>query len=101
MKIHSAKNFDELRPTVQIISHQPPGEKLVSRAQAKELIRRFENSKTITLDFAGVTEIGQAFGDEIFRVFQNAHQDIQLVPINMAPVVLQMVSRAKTGQSTR
>ncbi len=76
---------------------QYEGEKLVSRSQAKRLIFRFEKFKTVILDFTDVAEIGQAFSDEVFRVFQNAHQDTKLVPVNMTLAVKAMVSRAKAG----
>ena len=76
---------------------QYEGEKLVSRSQAKRLIFRFDKFKTVILDFDGVEEIGQAFSDEVFRVFQNAHKDTKLVPVNMTPAVKAMVSRAKAG----
>lgn len=76
---------------------QYEGEKLVSRSQAKRLIFRFEKFKTVILDFSGVAEIGQAFSDEVFRVFQDAHNDTKLVPINMTAAVKNMVSRAKAA----
>ncbi|MCB1937039.1 MAG: DUF4325 domain-containing protein [Nitrosomonas sp.] len=76
---------------------QYEGEKLVSRSQAKRLIFRFEKFKTVILDFSGVEEIGQPFSDEVFRVFQNTHKDIKLIPVNMTPFVKDMVSRAKSG----
>ncbi|WP_297324327.1 DUF4325 domain-containing protein [Nitrosomonas sp.] len=76
---------------------QYEGEKLVSRSQAKRLIFRFEKFKTVILDFTGIEEIGQAFSDEVFRVFQNVHKDTKLVPVNMTPAVRNMVSRAKAG----
>jgi STAS-like domain of unknown function (DUF4325) len=44
----------------------------------------------------GFEEIGQAFADVVFRVFQKAHPDTQLVPVNMSPSVKEMVSRAKS-----
>ena len=74
---------------------QYEGEKLVSRSQAKRLIFRFEKFKTVILDFSGVEEIGQAFSDEVFRVFQNAHPDTTLVPVNMTTAVKNMVTRVK------
>lgn len=76
---------------------QYEGEKLVSRSQAKRLIFRFEKFQTVILDFAGVEEIGQAFSDEVFRVFQKAHPNTKLVPVNMTSAVKNMVSRAKAG----
>jgi anti-sigma regulatory factor (Ser/Thr protein kinase) len=71
-------------------------ENLVSRSQAKRLVARFEGFKTIRLDFNGVDEIGQAFADEIFRVFAAAHPNVALVPVEANEAVMRMVNRAKT-----
>lgn len=71
-------------------------ENLVSRSQAKRLIQRFESFRTVVLDFAEVPNIGQAFADELFRVFANAHPEVHLVPIGMAEEVAQMVKRTLT-----
>ena len=79
---------------VRLAQHE--GEKLVSRSQAKRLTMRFERFKSVILDFAGVEEIGQAFADQVFRVFQKAHPDTRLVPVSMSPSVKEMVSRAKS-----
>jgi hypothetical protein len=68
-------------------------EKLVSRSQAKRVAHRFERFKRVELDFAGITDIGQGFADELFRVFVAAHPDIRLTPINTAPAVDQMIRR--------
>jgi DNA-binding transcriptional ArsR family regulator len=81
---------------VRLAQHE--GEKLVSRSQAKRLTMRFERFQTVVLDFTGVEEIGQAFADEVFRVFQQAHPATQLVPINMPPAVKNMVNRAITAR---
>lgn len=78
---------------------QYEGEKLVSRSQAKRLYQRFERFRHVVLDFDGVAEIGQAFADELFRVFAQAHPGVVLAPINMTSAVLQMVSRAQAGAS--
>lgn len=78
---------------------QYEGEKLVSRSQAKRLYQRFERFHHVVLDFEGVAEIGQAFADELFRVFAAAHPGITLTPINMSSAVAQMVSRARAGGS--
>ena len=69
-------------------------ENLISRSQAKRLVARFDRFKDVLLDFATVPMIGQAFADEVFRVFQNAHPDIKLTWINAAPEVEQMIRRA-------
>ncbi len=83
--------------TIILRSFQGENEKLISRAQAKNLVARFGESKVIVLDFAGVNEIGQAFSDEVFRVFQKAHSETKLVPVNMTTAVKDMVSRARAG----
>lgn len=80
---------------VRLAQHE--GEKLVSRSQAKRLTMRFERFQTVVLDFAGVEEIGQAFADEVFRVFQASHPDLEMLPIHMSEGVHNMVSRARAG----
>lgn len=54
---------------------------------------RFEHFKIVTLDFDGVEEIGQAFADEVFRVFQQAYPATTLVPIHMTQSIENMYSR--------
>ena len=61
-------------------------EDLVSRSQAKRLIARFDQFKFVNLDFKEVNEIGQAFADELFRVFPREHPDVQLARVNCAAV---------------
>jgi hypothetical protein len=78
---------------VKLAQHE--GEKLVSRSQAKRLTMRFERFQSVVLDFEGVAEIGQAFADEVFRVFQAAHPQTSLVPIHMEAQVQAMVMRAR------
>ena len=76
---------------------QYEGEKLVSRSQAKRLSMRFERFRHVILDFAEVVEIGQAFADELFRVFAQAHPQVELSAENMTPEVERMVQRARVG----
>ncbi|MBT4836634.1 MAG: STAS-like domain-containing protein [Methylococcales bacterium] len=69
-------------------------EKLVSRSQAKRLLARIERFQNVVFDFDGVSAIGQAFADEIFRVYAQNHPDIVLAPVNMEKNVEKMVNRA-------
>jgi DNA-binding Lrp family transcriptional regulator len=69
-------------------------EQLVSRSQAKRLIARFERFKTVVLDFSEIQEIGQAFADELFRVYANKHPAVDLQPKNMNEQVERMWLRA-------
>ena len=68
---------------------------LVSRSQAKRLLSRFEKFKTVVLDFTDVPFIGQAFADQIFRVFQNEHPEIELIPTNTSPLVEGVIRRVQ------
>jgi anti-sigma regulatory factor (Ser/Thr protein kinase)/predicted transcriptional regulator len=70
---------------------------LVSRSQAKRLMQRFDCFKEIILDFEGISEIGQGFADELFRVFKNEHPDIHLIPVQMSKEVEKMVNRVRNN----
>ncbi|MBU0752869.1 MAG: DUF4325 domain-containing protein [Gammaproteobacteria bacterium] len=69
---------------------------LVSRSQAKRLLARFDRFKIVMLDFSGVASIGQAFADEVFRVFRSKHPKVELVPMHASSDVKRMISRAET-----
>ena len=70
-------------------------EALISRSQAKRLLARFDRFKKVILDFEGVEQIGQAFADEVFRVFAKAHPNVEIVPFNTNPDVDAMIHRAR------
>jgi hypothetical protein len=67
---------------------------LVSRSQAKRLLARIEKFKVVVFDFDGVELIGQAFADEIFRVFSLSHPGIIIEHINANNEVSKMILRA-------
>jgi len=96
-KFAAPEEFTFAKTLVPVRLAQHEGEKLVSRSQAKRLTMRFEKFQTVVLDFAGVAEIGQAFADEVFRVFQRAHPQTTLVPTNMESPVSDMVARARAA----
>jgi hypothetical protein len=70
------------------------GDSPMSRSQAKRLINRFDRFLEVVLDFEGVLFIGQAFADEIFRVFAKAHPSVYLNPVNCNDSVKKMILRA-------
>jgi anti-sigma regulatory factor (Ser/Thr protein kinase) len=74
-------------------------ENLISRSQAKRLLARVELFKVVLLDFEGVPSIGQAFADEIFRVFQQQHPNIELVPMHASSEVKRMIQRARASRN--
>jgi STAS-like domain of unknown function (DUF4325) len=70
-------------------------DKLISRSQAKRVLSRVELFKVVVFNFEGVQTIGQAFTDEIFRVFANAHPEIEFHAIHANSDVKRMIESAK------
>lgn len=70
-------------------------ETLVSRSQAKRLLTRIDRFSEVLFDFKSVKTVGQAFADEIFRVFASKHPEIKLTEINANKKIRQMISRAE------
>ena len=75
-------------------------DKLISRSQAKRLLARIELFKTVIFDFTDVDSIGQAFADEIFRVFAAQHPTVEIAQIHANAEVKRMIERTKSGPST-
>lgn len=69
----------------------------LSRASARELLSRKDRLDEVVLDFANVRLIGQAFADEIFRVFVSEHPAVHITPINASEPVAMMIRRARAG----
>jgi hypothetical protein len=71
---------------------------LVSRSQAKRLLARVDRFKVVMFDFQGIDSVGQAFADELFRVFSNHHPEIKLTEINANVEVQKMINRARDAK---
>lgn len=84
---------------IPVILMTSNGEGLVSRSQARRVLARLDSFEKVFLDFNGVKDIGQAFADEIFRVFPLMHPDANISYINAAPAVERMITRAKNDAS--
>ncbi|MCD4741111.1 MAG: DUF4325 domain-containing protein [Desulfobacteraceae bacterium] len=89
-------SFHKTRIPVKLMEHE--GESLLSRSQAKRLISRFDRFREVVLDFEGVTQIGQAFADQIFRVFKNKHPKVHLSIINADKNVSNMIKRVQSNR---
>jgi len=72
----------------------------ISRSQARRVLSGLEKFRVIVFDFDKVPVVGQAFADEIFRVFHTAYPGIKLQTTNMNEAVKFMVERA-TGDNPR
>ena len=81
---------DKIRIRLSVLSKSH-----ISRSQARRILEGLEKFKVILLDFENVPLVGQAFADEIYRVFQNAHPGILIQEENTSEGVKFMVERAK------
>jgi anti-sigma regulatory factor (Ser/Thr protein kinase) len=91
---YSNSEYEFDKTEIKIRLTKPEGD-YVSRSEAKRLLFGLEKFKRIVIDFEGVVGIGQGFADEIFRVFQKAHPEIQMEPTHMSDSVSFMVKRAQ------
>jgi len=69
-------NYSFSKTVVPVRLAQYEHEKLISRSPAKRLLVRIDRFKVVIFDFEGVENIGQAFADEVFRVFSKQHPGI-------------------------
>ncbi len=92
--MNAPKDFDFSKTIVPMKLARLGDEQLISRSQAKRLIPKFDRFKKVIPDFKSVNEIGQAFADELFRVYVNEHPQVELTPVNMSEQVEKMWLRA-------
>lgn len=67
----------------------------ISRSQARRVLSGLNKFRVIVFDFDKVPIVGQAFADEIFRVFHNKYPNIKLQTVNMNEAVKFMVDRVE------
>jgi len=72
-------------------------EKLVSRSQAKRVLSRFDRFEEIILDFKGVDFIGQAFADEIFRVYRLNNPNVKINWVNADSRIERLIRTIMSG----
>jgi hypothetical protein len=92
----SGDDYAFTKTVVPVRLAQYGDESLVSRSQAKRLLARVDRFKVVIFDFAGVETIGQAFADEVFRVFKKQHLEMQIMSTNTNLEVTQMIRRAES-----
>lgn len=104
-KLFREYTFDEehltLDTTTIPVNLFQEGDIWISRSQAKKILAGLTRYKKIIFNFAGVDVIGQAFADEIFRVFNIAHPEIELEATNMSDSVRIMVEHARNDVTGR
>lgn len=87
--------FDKTKVQVKLYKE---GTIYISRSQAKRLVANLEKFALIVLDFQGIETVGQAFVDEVFRVFRSSHPDTKIEAVNMSETVNFMVNRVEHPQ---
>ena len=90
-------NFAKTHVPVALAKYE--GENLVSRSQAKRLLYRFNRFKEVFLDFANIQMIGQAFADEIFRVFKENNPETKIIWIGANEQVEGMIKSILYGRN--
>ena len=90
------EDYGFTKTVVPVRLAQYGGEKLISRSQAKRLLARIDKFKSVIFDFTDVEAIGQAFADEVFRVFRRQHPEIEIMSVHANQNVQQMIRRAET-----
>jgi hypothetical protein len=88
-----AYSFNKTHVPVRLARYE--GESLVSRSQARRLLARFDRFSEVWLDFSGVSFIGQAFADEVFRVFATENPNVKIIYTDASTEVEAMISRAR------
>ena len=88
--------FDEFgfsKTNIPLVLLKYEGEQLISRSQAKRLMARIDQFQEVILDFKGITSIGQAFTDEVFRIYRREHPLVHITPVQMTEEVIRMIQR--------
>ena len=93
----SGDDYGFNKTVVPVKLAQYGNDKLISRSQAKRVLARIELFKIVIFNFEDVEFIGQAFADEIFRVFAQKHPEIQILTLKTNSEVKRMISRAQSG----
>ncbi len=81
---------------VKLLRYKDEG--IISRSQAKSLLARFDKFKYVVLDFSGIDDIGQAFADEIFRVYVNSHPEIEISYIEANKSIKNMIDHVSVNR---
>jgi anti-sigma regulatory factor (Ser/Thr protein kinase) len=84
----------EFSKTGVIVRLYRMGPECISRSQARRIVSGLEKFKTVILDFKGMDTVGQAFADEIFRVWRSSHPRIDVISKNANDNMGFMIKRA-------
>jgi len=91
-------NSYEFSKTKVIVRLYKMGTDYISRSQARRILSGLDSFRKITLDFSEVETVGQAFVDEVFRIWQYKHPKIDIVPQNVNENIAFMINRTLEGK---
>jgi len=95
--VKNASGFSKTVVPVKLAKYAT--DQLVSRSQAKRVLVRVDQFSQVIFDFTGIDMIGQAFADQIFRVFANDHPNVQLIPSKANANIMALIqSTIKSGR---
>jgi DNA-binding transcriptional ArsR family regulator len=86
--------FEKTRVHVRLFEKE-----LISRSEARRIVFQLERFKEVILDFKDVTAIGQAFADEVFRVFADRHPDVLIKIENLKPSLQPIIDHVRQSHS--
>ncbi|MEX0877572.1 MAG: DUF4325 domain-containing protein [Candidatus Spechtbacterales bacterium] len=84
----------EFSKTKIVVNLYKAGTDFISRSQARRMFMGLDRFETIVLDFRDVDTVGQAFADEVFRVWQKKYPNIDISYRNANENVEFMIKRA-------
>ena len=73
---------------------QMEDEPYISRRQAKRVLQGLEKFRRVVLDFQNIPVVGQAFVEEVFRMFRSSHPDIDIRSIHANQDVQFMIDKS-------
>jgi anti-sigma regulatory factor (Ser/Thr protein kinase) len=95
--VNGSEGFNKTTVPVKLARYGT--DQLVSRSQAKRVLMRVDRFAQVIFDFEDVDMIGQAFADQIFRVFAAEHPEVDLIPSHANPDIIKLiVATIKAGR---
>ena len=91
--IYSDEGYDFSKTSV-LVKLYTMGDEYISRSQARRIVTGLNKFKVVTIDFRDIETVGQAFADEIFRVWQSGNPQIKINTVNENGNVKFMINRA-------
>ncbi|HVV52439.1 MAG TPA: ATP-binding protein [Polyangia bacterium] len=70
------------------------GTRFISRSEARRVALGLDRFREVVFDYRGIEEVGQAFVDEIYRVWATAHPGVRLTSVGANRAVAFMLRRA-------